>query len=262
MSGFYSPTLATLSLAIIIGVLGAFYGDFCSKLIYRLENNRFDRFAVFRPSICPSCGTKLKLKDKIPFYSYVNLKGECRRCHEPIAKRYLVLEIIGLVLPFFLLWFDNFSVKSVFDYFLLMSIITQAYIYYDTQDFSNQLSLFILLISLISTIVNGEKLLSFLISFVVSFILIYLISLILKEKNSSSYIVFFTCYSSYFTWQNSILILLIFMIYYILYRIYLLIKLKRLNCLGLLLVLSMATEFLFQNYLVQKLTLILRFLIN
>ena len=52
----------------------------------------------FPPSHCQSCGYKLKVKDLVPVFSYLFLKGKCRNCGEKISIQYPIIELTNALL--------------------------------------------------------------------------------------------------------------------------------------------------------------------
>jgi prepilin signal peptidase PulO-like enzyme (type II secretory pathway) len=97
-------------LAFVAGV-GGCIGSFINVIIYRLPRN----VPLGKPrwSFCPNCETTIRWYDNIPIFSYFRLRGHCRICSWPIPPRYVVIEIITLLL--FLMLFDAFFVAVVLD---------------------------------------------------------------------------------------------------------------------------------------------------
>lgn len=94
-----------LIVSILLGpamMLGAFawgllWGSFANVVIWRLPRG----MSVVRPrSSCTSCGAAIAWYDNIPVLSFLLLRGRCRRCSEPLALRYLVVEILGGFISF------------------------------------------------------------------------------------------------------------------------------------------------------------------
>ena len=48
---------------------------------------------VYPPSHCPACQHRLAIKDLIPVFSYLWLRGRCRYCQAPIPRRLLWVEV-------------------------------------------------------------------------------------------------------------------------------------------------------------------------
>lgn len=85
------------ALIAIFTVLGMIIASFLNVLIDRLPQNES---IVSPPSHCPSCQRRLKVKDLVPVFSYLRLRGRCRYCRAPIPRRVLGMEItIGALLP-------------------------------------------------------------------------------------------------------------------------------------------------------------------
>jgi leader peptidase (prepilin peptidase)/N-methyltransferase len=77
--------------AVAAAILGACIGSFLNVVIHRVPRNE----SIVKPaSRCPSCGTALRSRDNIPIVSWLVLGGRCRTCSAPIAKRYVVVEIV------------------------------------------------------------------------------------------------------------------------------------------------------------------------
>jgi leader peptidase (prepilin peptidase)/N-methyltransferase len=95
------PTLIEIlmspMLRIAAFVWGTLWGSFANVVIYRLPAGE----SVARPrSRCPACATPIAWYDNIPILSYLLLRGRCRRCDEPVALRYLLVELLGGLLSF------------------------------------------------------------------------------------------------------------------------------------------------------------------
>ena len=74
---------------------GLLLGSFLNVVAYRLPR----RESLVTPgSHCPSCDAPVKPYDNIPVLSWLLLRGRCRRCSEPIARRYPVVEAMTAVL--------------------------------------------------------------------------------------------------------------------------------------------------------------------
>jgi len=78
-------------------VWGALWGSFSNVVIHRLPRGE----SVVKPrSRCPGCETPIAWYDNIPILSYLLLRGRCRKCDEPVALRYLLVELLGGLLSF------------------------------------------------------------------------------------------------------------------------------------------------------------------
>jgi len=74
---------------------GLLVGSFLNVVAYRLPRGE----SLARPgSHCPSCNAPVSARDNIPLLSWMLLRGRCRGCSEPIARRYPVVEALTAVL--------------------------------------------------------------------------------------------------------------------------------------------------------------------
>lgn len=81
----------TMWLLLAGGVFGLMIGSFLNVCIGRLPAGE----SVVHPaSRCPHCRTPLQWRDNVPVVSYLWLRGRCRHCHERIASRYPVVEVV------------------------------------------------------------------------------------------------------------------------------------------------------------------------
>ena len=83
----------------LLALLGLAVGSFLNVCCDRLPQ----RQSIIRPpSHCSSCGQKLKIRDLVPIFSYLWLRGHCRYCGARITLRLPLVEV-GTALLFALL---------------------------------------------------------------------------------------------------------------------------------------------------------------
>ena len=80
---------------VFILVIGLCIGSFLNVCIYRLPKGES---ISFPPSHCQNCGYRLKVKDLVPVFSYIFLKGKCRNCGEKISIQYPIIELTNAIL--------------------------------------------------------------------------------------------------------------------------------------------------------------------
>lgn len=76
------------------GVVGANFGSFVQAIALRCINQK----SFSGRSQCPECKIKLQVADLFPIISYLYLGGKCRYCHKPIAKSYLLVEVVMAII--------------------------------------------------------------------------------------------------------------------------------------------------------------------
>jgi len=80
------PVLAPLA-----AVLGACVGSFLNVVAWRLPRQES---LLWPASHCPRCGATLAWHDNVPVLGWLLLAGRCRSCHQPIAPRYPLVELL------------------------------------------------------------------------------------------------------------------------------------------------------------------------
>ena len=94
MTAFDVPNWIVLT---YLFVLGATIGSFLTVCVHRLPaagGLRESLRAISRPpSSCPSCGTPIRLRDNVPIFGWLLLRGRCRACRAKISLRYPLFEI-------------------------------------------------------------------------------------------------------------------------------------------------------------------------
>lgn len=75
-------------------MIGAAFGSFVGVIIDRLYVKSF----LKGKSICQSCSKNLKWYEMIPVFSYLFLKGRCKKCKSRIGSEHFWVEILGGIL--------------------------------------------------------------------------------------------------------------------------------------------------------------------
>ena len=101
--------------------LGACFGSFFNVLCERLPR----RESILGRSFCRACKKKLSLKELVPIFSYIFLKGRCSKCKSRIPFFYFLNELL-----FGLLFLNIFFVRNTLDFvFLLGSFFFFYYVF-------------------------------------------------------------------------------------------------------------------------------------
>jgi leader peptidase (prepilin peptidase)/N-methyltransferase len=108
----------------IFTILGMAIASFLNVCIDRLPRKES---LLSPPSHCPSCERRLAVKDLIPVFSYLRLRGRCRYCRAPIPRRLLGMEIgFGALFPL-LYWHYHFSAQlGIIAYYCCLFILILA----------------------------------------------------------------------------------------------------------------------------------------
>jgi leader peptidase (prepilin peptidase)/N-methyltransferase len=95
----------------IIGViiLGLLIGSFINVIIARIVN---DNDNIYRPSRCPGCKNDIPWHCNIPIFSFIFLKGKCRKCKLKISFIYPIVEVLSAIT--FLICYLNYGLSLDF----------------------------------------------------------------------------------------------------------------------------------------------------
>jgi leader peptidase (prepilin peptidase)/N-methyltransferase len=92
----------------IFALLGMIVASFLNVCIDRLPGGQS---LLFPASRCPSCHHRLAIRDMVPVFSYLQLRGRCRYCRAPIPRRVLWVEVGTGVLFACLFWIYGLSIE-------------------------------------------------------------------------------------------------------------------------------------------------------
>src|SRR4030043_1026935 len=95
-------------LIILFAILGLVVGSFLNVCIDRLPQNKS---IAYPPSHCEACQHKLAVKDLIPVFSYLRLRGRCRYCQASIPQKLMWVELATAVIFALLYWHYGLSAQ-------------------------------------------------------------------------------------------------------------------------------------------------------
>ncbi|MBW5894103.1 prepilin peptidase [Pectobacterium polaris] len=131
-----------------LGVLGLIVGSFLNVVIYRLpimlerrwrqdieleagmaDSNPDTRYNLcWPPSSCPHCQQAIAVKDNIPLFSWLWLRGRSRCCHQSVSVQYPLVEVITMLafLTAGLLWLPGMALWGaliLLSFLLVLTVI-------------------------------------------------------------------------------------------------------------------------------------------
>ena len=92
----------------LFAILGLVVGSFLNVCIDRLPQNKS---IAYPPSHCEACEHKLAVKDLIPVFSYLRLRGRCRYCQASIPRKLLWVEVATGLIFALLYWHYGLSAE-------------------------------------------------------------------------------------------------------------------------------------------------------
>ncbi|MBQ0043142.1 MAG: prepilin peptidase [Lachnospiraceae bacterium] len=155
---------------------GIVIGSFLNVCIYRIPKK--EGIVKIR-SHCMKCSYQLKWYDLVPLFSWVFLRGKCRKCKEKISVQYPLIEGLNGIL--YVISFIKFglSIESLLYCLLFSALLALSIIDFRTYEIPVGFNIFILVLGMIHVAVDYNNWLDYVIGFVsVSgfLFLIYLIS--------------------------------------------------------------------------------------
>lgn len=155
------PTYARLMLAALIGLpVGSFITVVAHRLPIMLERawaqeegkacaGTYARYNLCVPrSACPSCGHVLRPWENIPLLGYAMLRGRCGGCRAPIARRYIVIEILSAALIMTAVWHFGVTGKAFCAYLFAAVLLALAVIDAETGLLPDALTLPLMVVGL------------------------------------------------------------------------------------------------------------------
>ena len=112
----FFPYFITASFGLVIG-------SFLNVLICRIPRNES---IVHPPSRCPECLSPIRPWDNIPIFSYLALKGRCRKCGVVISPVYPLIEAATSVMFVSLYFLHGMSVNFISDVLFGCILLTMS----------------------------------------------------------------------------------------------------------------------------------------
>src|SRR3989344_1532943 len=117
---------------LLVLVFGLSVGSFMNSWVWRTrENLSINQYR----SICPNCRMQIVWYDNIPVFSFIYLKGQCRKCKSKIHYQYPLVEIwCGIIFLFIALFYNDSSVfpsiniEIVRDW-IILTLLTFIFLY-------------------------------------------------------------------------------------------------------------------------------------
>ncbi|RMH35619.1 MAG: prepilin peptidase [Nitrospirae bacterium] len=113
-----------------IFVIGLVIGSFLTVCVTRIP---LGQSIVFPRSRCSSCRTIITWYDNIPLISFLLLRGQCRRCQQPIDPRYPLIELLNGLGYVWLFWHFGWGWPSAIYAGFFSVLLTVTWIDWDHQ---------------------------------------------------------------------------------------------------------------------------------
>lgn len=124
----------------IVFFYGICIGSFLNVVIYRLPRNES---LIKRSSHCTTCGAKIRIRDIIPIFSWLMLRGKCRSCGEKISSRYPIVETLNGIVYVITFTVMDFNMQAILYCFFFSILICVGFMDWDTMEMEPLLLLLI-----------------------------------------------------------------------------------------------------------------------
>ncbi len=131
---------------VLVFLYGIVIGSFLNVCILRIP--RRESIARER-SHCMSCGYQLRWYDLVPLFSYILLRGKCRKCKAKISMQYPIIEAANGILYLIVFYMCGFSWNSVLYCLLASALLALSVIDFRTYEIPIGFNVFILTLGLI-----------------------------------------------------------------------------------------------------------------
>lgn len=127
----------------LVVLYGLVVGSFLNVCIYRIPKKES---IVVVPSHCMSCGYHLKWYDLVPVFSWLFLRGKCRKCGEKISAQYPVIEAANGLLWLLVIVRCGLTVEGVLYCLLASALLVLSVIDFRTYEIPFGINVFITLL--------------------------------------------------------------------------------------------------------------------
>jgi leader peptidase (prepilin peptidase)/N-methyltransferase len=164
---------------IVIFLFGIVIGSFLNVCIFRMPEHQT---VVTERSHCMTCGYQLSWYDMVPVFSWLFLRGKCRKCKEPISPQYPIVEAVNGFLYILIFAVKDFSLESVLYCLLASALLVLGVIDWRTYEIPIEINIFIFVLGIVRAVTDPKNWMLYLLGFLSVSILLWLILVISKGR--------------------------------------------------------------------------------
>ena len=146
-----SVAAVTIVLYIFVFLFGIVIGSFLNVCIYRIP---MKESIVFPHSHCMTCGYQLRWYDLVPLFSFLFLRGRCRKCHTKLSLQYPLVEGMNGALYVIVFLANGWNYMSVVYCLLTSALIVLSVLDFRTMEIADGINLFVLLLGIAATLLD------------------------------------------------------------------------------------------------------------
>ena len=162
--------LETILYALVF-IYGIIVGSFLNVCIYRIP---LKESVVTTRSHCMRCGYKLKWYDLVPVFSYVFLRGRCRKCGDRISPQYPIIELLNGILWVLTFIYTGINITSLIYSLVISALIVLSVIDFRTFEIPVSINVYIGIMALVNIATDYEHILTYIIGMIIVSGLLYL----------------------------------------------------------------------------------------
>ena len=144
---------------VVAFIFGIVIGSFLNVLIFRMPKGED---IASKRSHCMSCGYQLRWFDLIPLFSWIILRGRCRKCHEKISIQYPIIEALNGILYVVILLLCGIKIDSILFCLAASALLALSVIDFRTYIIPIGFNIFILALAVIRIVcklaIDGDTL--------------------------------------------------------------------------------------------------------
>jgi leader peptidase (prepilin peptidase)/N-methyltransferase len=168
-----------IPLFIVIFLFGIVIGSFLNVCIFRIPKHET---VVTERSHCMACGYQLSWYDMVPVFSWLFLRGKCRKCKEPISPQYPIVEAVNGLLYVLIFAVRGFTLESVLCCLLSSALLVLSVIDWRTYEIPFGINIFILVLGILRVVTDPSNWIQYILGFLCVSIVLWLILVISKGR--------------------------------------------------------------------------------
>ena len=168
-----------IAVCLVVFLYGIIIGSFLNVLIFRVPKK--ENIVTVR-SHCMSCGYQLKWYDLFPVFSWLALRGRCRKCDERISVQYPLIEGLNGILYLIVFLKFGVSIDSLLYCLLFSALLALSAIDFKTYEIPVGFNVFILMLGLIRIAADHRHWLDYAIGFLSVSLVLLLIYVATKGR--------------------------------------------------------------------------------
>jgi leader peptidase (prepilin peptidase)/N-methyltransferase len=168
-----------IPLYIVIFLFGIVIGSFLNVCIFRMPKHQT---VVTERSHCMTCGYQLAWYDMVPVFSWLFLRGKCRKCKEPISPQYPIIEAVNGFLYVLIFAVKDFTLESILYCLLASALLVLSVIDWRTYEIPIEINIFILVLGIVRVVTDPKNWILYLLGFLSVSIVLWLILVISKGR--------------------------------------------------------------------------------